>query len=153
MPPLQWERIFYRCVSIPNMKDKSVIYFVIAPLLLGAIIYYLFFPQTLFVELIDNSLKGSYHVPLSLDNLFIRAVRFYLLDFLWAFALMGLVIISFGFERKSIVVTLLFIVLMEAIQIFPSVRGTFDACDIGVEVIACILVILLSRRKTIYEKV
>ena len=135
------------------MKKEFILLNVIAPVLIGAIIYYLFFPEAVFVRLIDNLLGSSYHIPVNVDNILIKLIRFYLLDFLWAYALMSAVILIFKNDSRVFVIILIFEIVLELIQLLPSIRGTFDVCDIGIEILASILVIKLSRRRFKNEEI
>lgn len=135
------------------MKKEFILLNVIAPVLIGAILYYLFFPEAVFVSLVDNLLGSSYHIPVNVDNVLIKLIRFYLLDFLWAYALMSAVILIFKNDRRVFVIILIFEIILELIQLHPSIRGTFDVCDIGVEILASILVIKLSRRRFKNEEI
>lgn len=142
-----------KCAIIKLLMKKSFFIFnVIVPLLIGAIIYYVFFPETIFVKCLDKLLDISYHIPLKPENVFAKGIRFYFLDFLWAYALMSFVVWLFGYERKIVIMIVLFEVLMELVQLFPGIKGTFDVCDIGIEIIANIPVILFSRRGFNNEK-
>lgn len=130
-------RSMVRCICLSekaleqdNVKRFFVILNVMAPLIVGAVIYYVFFEETIFV----------------------RLIRFYLMDFLWAYAMMSFVLCSFGTDRKIVIGIVLFEIMMEMIQVFPFVKGTFDVCDIGMEIAADILVILLFRRRLKNEK-
>ena len=129
------------------MKKEFILLNVIAPVLIGAILYYLFFPEAVFVRLIDNLLGSSYHIPVNVDNILIKLIRFYFLDFLWAYALMSAVILIFKNDSRVFVIILIFEIVLELIQLLPSIRGTFDVCDIGIEILASIFVIKLSRRR------
>ena len=135
------------------MKKEFILLNVIAPVLIGAILYYLFFPKAVFVRLIDNLLGSSYHIPVNVDNILIKLIRFYLLDFLWAYALMSAVILIFKNDSRVFVIILIFEIVLELIQLLPSIRGTFDVCDIGIEILASILVIKLSRRRFKNEEI
>ena len=135
------------------MKKEFILLNVIAPVLIGAILYYLFFPEAVFVRLIDNLLGSSYHIPVNVDNILIKLIRFYFLDFLWAYALMSAVILIFKNDSRVFVIILIFEIFLELIQLLPSIRGTFDVCDIGIEILASILVIKLSRRRFKNEEI
>ena len=136
------------------MKKEFILLNVIAPVLIGAILYYLFFPEAVFVRLIDNLLGSSYHIPVNVDNiLIIKLIRFYFLDFLWAYALMSAVILIFKNDSRVFVIILIFEIVLELIQLLPSIRGSFDVCDIGIEILASILVIKLSRRRFKNEEI
>lgn len=135
------------------MKKEFILLNVIAPVLIGAILYYLFFPEAVFVRLIDNLLGSPYHIPVNVDNILIKLIRFYLLDFLWAYALMSAVILIFKNDRRVFMIILIFEIVLELIQLLPSIRGTFDVCDIGIEILASILAIKLSRRRFKNEEI
>ena len=135
------------------MKKEFILLNVIAPVLFGAILYYLFFPDAVFVRLIDNLLGSSYHIPVNVDNILIKLIRFYFLDFLWAYALMSAVILIFKNDSRVFVIILIFEIVLELIQLLPSIRGTFDVCDIGIEILASILAIKLSRRRFKNEEI
>ena len=135
------------------MKKEFILLNVIAPVLFGAILYHLFFPDAVFVRLIDNLLGSSYHIPVNVDNILIKLIRFYFLDFLWAYALMSAVILIFKNDSRVFVIILIFEIVLELIQLLPSIRGTFDVCDIGIEILASILVIKLSRRRFKNEEI
>lgn len=135
------------------MKKEFILLNVIAPVLFGAILYYLFFPDAVFVRLIDNLLGSSYHIPVNVDIILIKLIRFYFLDFLWAYALMSAVILIFKNDSRVFVIILIFEIVLELIQLLPSIRGTFDVCDIGIEILASILVIKLSRRRFKNEEI
>lgn len=135
------------------MKKEFILLNVIAPVLFGAILYYLFFPDAVFVRLIDNLLGSSYHIPVNVDNILIKLIRFYFLDFLWAYALMSAVILIFKNDSRVFVIILIFEIVLELIQLLPSIRGTFDVCDIGIEILASIFVIKLSRRRFKNEEI
>ena len=135
------------------MKKEFILLNVIAPVLIGAILYYLFFPEAVFVRLIDNLLGSSYHIPVNVDNILIKLIRFYFLDFLWAYALMSAVILIFKNDSRVFVIILIFEIVLELIQLLPSIRGTFDVCDIGIEILASILAIKLSRRRFKNEEI
>ena len=135
------------------MKKEFILLNVIAPVLIGAILYYLFFPEAVFVRLIDNLLGSSYHIPVNVDNILIKLIRFYFLDLLWAYALMSAVILIFKNDSRVFVIILIFEIVLELIQLLPSIRGTFDVCDIGIEILASIFVIKLSRRRFKNEEI
>lgn len=129
------------------MKRKILLLNAIVPVLIGAIVYYLFFPKVVFVKIVDNLLGVSYHIPVGVDNVFIKFIRFYLLDFLWAYALTAIVILIFENDKRVFGLIFIFEIILELMQLHPFIRGTFDVCDIGGEILASILVIKLSRRR------
>ena len=57
-------------------------------LIIGALIYYFFSPEVIFVKKIDEIIKSGLHFELShYDNWILKFIRFYVLDMLWAYAL------------------------------------------------------------------
>ncbi len=125
---------------------------VIIPLLVGMMIYYLFFPEVIFVKTIDRLLGISFHVPLKTQIIYLKVVRWYFLDILWAVAFTALVLALFGINKTTVSCIVSFELIMETIQIAPSVKGTFDVCDIFFELIASVLVIYLYKRRMRNEK-
>lgn len=120
---------------------------VVVPLVIGAMLYYIFLPETLFVTGVDEVMGFSFHIPIATDNRIISLARNYLFDALWAYSLMSLIIYIFGYNRKIYVSILLFEIVMELIQLFPFIKGTFDVYDILVELLISILVIKISERR------
>lgn len=131
---------------------KYVITKVIAPIFVGAFFYFLFCPDTAFVQLIDRLTGFSHHFTISMNCLPLRIVRFYLLDFLWSYALMSVVLILFGFNYKVIFSVYIFMAVLESMQLLDCINGTFDVCDVVVEILAGIIVIKMSRRRIENEK-
>lgn len=57
-------------------------------LIIGTLIYYFFSPEVIFVKKIDEIIESGLHFELSLrDNWILKFIRFYVLDMLWAYAL------------------------------------------------------------------
>ena len=132
-------------VSGADMNKKYLVTNVVAPVSLGAIFYYLFSPDTIFVKWIDSLFGVSYHIPMNPDSTFLSIIRFYLPDFLWAYALMGAVACFCGYEKVYFYSVILFEVLLEMLQMLPGPQGTFDICDIFIEIVATILVIKMIK--------
>ena len=141
-------------VSGEIMKNRFFyfIFNVITPLVIGAVLYYIFSPTTLFVSGIDKQLRINCHIAINLDNVICQLMRFYLLDYLWAYALMNFALILFGDEKRITLSIFIYIIVMELLQIFPALHATFDMCDIGIEIIAGIVAISLFRRRFENEK-
>ena len=128
----------------------KILIFVCAPIFLGAALYYIYCPDALFVSFIDSILSSGFHRPLDLSNVFIKILRFYLLDFLWGYALMSVVAIIFdkeGITFRCFLIVIAFEILIEILQISPGVKGTFDFADICVEILAGIIVCRGLRRR------
>ena len=138
-------------VSGEIMKNRFFyfIFNVITPLVIGAVLYYIFSPTTLFVSGIDKQLRINCHIAINLDNVICQLMRFYLLDYLWAYALMNFALILFGDEKRITLSIFIYIIVMELLQIFPALHATFDVCDIGIEIIAKVIYQNLPSKEAI----
>ncbi|MCM1058592.1 MAG: hypothetical protein NC517_13465 [Firmicutes bacterium] len=128
-----WEKILNICV----------------PVIVGAVLYYLFCPDVLFVQAVDSWTGLRLHIAADYDHMTVRLIRFYLFDFLWAYSLMFLAL-SLSEEkggRVTIPVVFLFEGGMELLQLAPAVKGTFDIWDLFVEFVAGVMVIKIFRRR------
>lgn len=124
-----------------NKKNVRICFLnIVFPLLVGGVFYYLFCPDVVVVEKIDTTLKIKYHIKISNTNLIIRFFRFYLLDALWAYALTNCLFVILGNTlvalKESITISILMSIAMELAQLFHVAAGTFDVCDIIVEIFA-----------------
>lgn len=139
-----------------NKKVVDVILLIIAPLLVGAILYYVFCPETLFVEWIDERFSCSYHISLNYENTWLIMLRYYLFDALWAYALMMAVLYIVQPPRNRLLITfvgvLIFEIVMESIQLLDCVKGAFDIFDILIEAIINVLVIIIYTWRIYHEK-
>lgn len=134
-----------------SIPIRDLVLRAVLPLTVGATVYYLFFPDTYFVRGLDRFFGVSLHIPYPMENVVCRILRCYLADFLWAYALMGTVRVLIGKEKHLFLTVLLAEIVLESLQLHPSVPGTFDICDIFVELAANILVIHFPGGKN-YEK-
>ena len=135
------------------MSEKRLLILnIVVPLAVGALIYYILFPDIIFVKAIDNLSGVSFHIPVKLSNAFVRCLRFYLLDLLWAYSLMSLVSMMFKDSKAVYAISFVFIIAMEMIQMVPGIPGTFDVIDIVVEMIAGLIAIRINKRRENYEK-
>ena len=57
------------------MRRRWMLLGVIIPLLVGMMIYYLFFPEVIFVKTIDRLLGISFHVPLKTQIIYFRDIK------------------------------------------------------------------------------
>ncbi|MGN0346707.1 MAG: hypothetical protein ACI4DU_05420 [Lachnospiraceae bacterium] len=125
-------------------KMSSFVCFVLLPIVFGTAFYVLFCPEVRFVKMIYEMAHLQISRKITTNDIGYRLLRYYLMDFLWAFSLMAAVQILFatkkGYHRFFFLV-LVFEIGMELAQLFPGIRGTFDICDIFVEALANILVI------------
>ncbi len=130
-----------------NYKRKWLVY-IVFPIFLSVIFYYLFCPDVLFVKAIDK-LTGGFHLSADYSSKFFVLMRFYLFDFCWAFSLMSAVLyVFYDFIGcgKLFGLIVLFEVVLEMIHILPIMFSTFDLFDIVVEVLANAVSILVYRR-------
>lgn len=134
------------------MKKTIILLNVTAPIIIGAVFYYIFGRDTVFVELIDNILGFSMHITNTGNNFGIKMARCYLPDFLWAYALMSAVLLFWGYDKRIIALVIIYETVLELLQLFSCVKGTFDVWDILIEILAGIIVIKLFRRSLKNEK-
>ena len=142
-----------------NMGKKNFRFYlfnICIPLIIGGILYYLFFPNVSFVRMADSVL------PFTFDRsvFFIvipKLVRNYIFDLLWAYSLtFALYMIVSDSQRRFQALCFLaipVILFSEAIQLLPYISGTFDFFDIMIELLACFtaIIILYVKEKT-HEK-
>lgn len=132
---------------------------IIVPLFIGSTFYYISSPNVWFVRRIDEFLGFSMH-PLHCTNLFCRILRCYVLDMLWAYALIFTLSAIMKEKRNGGIHTLFiaffFSTALELLQLTDFISGTFDICDIALELLAEILAYWLikkhNRRYKGYEK-
>ena len=134
-----------------NDKARQLLLFTGLPLSIGALIYYIFLPDVHFVQIIDSFLPCSIHVSYPSQIIGLRVLRNYLFDFIWAFALSSCLFIYLEVKDKGGGIKLLlgmalFEIIMELSQLSHILPGTFDICDILVELVANIIVILSINR-------
>ncbi len=140
-----------------KISTKFLVLNIIIPILLGAVIYYLFSPEVIFVRWIDGLWGIDFHVDgLPKDNLILRFVRNHFLDMLWGYALVFAIFFVLGNNAaelcRSFIIAFSFSTVMELLQITPIANGTFDVLDISFEFLAevvavFIIKIILMRRK------
>ena len=111
------------------------------PLFAGAVIYYLFSPDVIFVKLIDEIIGCGVHFDIvSQGNWALNILRYYVLDILWAYALVFALYFISGNEtanlKKIFFITFVFSMAMEFLQLTPLAEGTFDISDIICEFFA-----------------
>lgn len=106
------------------------------PLILG-LLCYLIFSRNSFPKI-------SGYVPLEIylklpDNFLTYFFRFYFADAMWAYSFFySLMLVFFGFEKFPLTVLIygiITIVLIEILQLWHIINGTFDICDIIIEII------------------
>lgn len=132
-------------------KKTIILLNVIIPILIGAIIYYFFSPNVLFVRYIDDKLGIAFHFVNAIDeNEVLQFVRYYFLDMLWAyalvFALYGIMDNNSANLVKIFLMTCLFSTVMELLQITPLANGTFDMGDVILEMVAEVIAVFIIKK-------
>lgn len=129
---------------------------IIVPLLIGGGIYLISSPDVIFVQIINEHIGNTSHI-IDFNSEISKVLRNYIPDILWGYSL--LFTIYYIWEGSKLwnvfVAAFVFSILIESIQIFGNVPGTFDVLDIffeGIaELIAAININNMRRRKS-YEK-
>jgi hypothetical protein len=124
-----------------NRKYYFLIMNILAPILIGAAVYYVISPNVIFVQQLDSLLGNGIHVNTVSSNLFaMRFVRNYLLDMMWGYALVFALYLFTGNNtaeiRKIFIIAVIFSAVMEILQLTSIAKGTFDVFDIIVEFLA-----------------
>ena len=131
---------------------RKLITYTVFPLILGSLIYYLFFPNVIFVRIIDSYLPFHVHFSLPSHPWVICFLRNYFFDFIWALAMTECVYFVLNIKNKHSGLILFagilaFEIFLEAIQISEYLPGTFDVGDIFIEMFASIIVIFFINRR------
>ena len=112
-------KVQYLYIIIIDMNGmiKKIFYGanIIFPILIGVLIYYI--SSLGFVD----------------SNAFVL-VRGYVPDMLWAYSLVFALFCFVG--NSAVLIAIPFAILMEGVQLWETVRGTFDVMDIVVEILA-----------------
>lgn len=118
---------------------------------IGTVFYYLYCPDIFFVKVVDTILPVSFHIMFDSDNILVGFLRYYFFDFLWAIALSTTVSFWYldynTYRKKGILIIIVLEIVMESLQGVPYIPGTFDVCDILVEFVANVFVILLIKER------
>ncbi|MBQ1390029.1 MAG: hypothetical protein IIY78_10480, partial [Clostridia bacterium] len=88
-------------------------------------------------------------IDIEIDHPVLRFARNYLMDILWSCSLssaIGLIIGTSGKITLCIITSSGFIVIMEMIQIFSFVPGTFDVWDIVVELLSSVITLFIDKK-------
>lgn len=134
------------------MSKKGVILNVLLPIVLGGCLYYLYFPNIYFVKIIDNIIGNSFHLEMQMEHVqILRVVRNYIFDILWAYAFMSMCYYiccdSKNGAIMSFQIALSCSIILECLQLFPNIRGTFDGIDIICEGMAELLALFIIKKK------
>lgn len=119
------------------------------PLALGSVGYYFFSPRVDFVKVIDGLMNVEKRDGIALNDLTIKVIRYYGFDFLWAYALMNSLYLILGCDVRAIktasLISIVMCIGMEFLQLVSLARGTFDLCDIVVEMAAVVIASLVIK--------
>ena len=120
-------------------------------LLIGAFIYYFFSPEVIFVKKIEEIIGNGLHFELSFhDNRILKFIRFYVLDMLWAYALVFALKLIMGNNtanlKRIFLVAFMFSTTMEILQLTPLAEGTFDILDVICEFIAEVIAVFIIKK-------
>lgn len=134
---------------------------VILPMIIGAVMYYIFCPEVWFVNRIDILLGISNRKLCTYQhNYILQFIRNYLFDFIWSYALTNTVFIIFNNNAKSLRiafgVSVMLGILMELLQLLNVAMGIFDIWDIAVEGFGSLVGVFIIKnniRRLMYEKV
>jgi hypothetical protein len=122
---------------------------VIFPVVIGALLYYLIAPDVIFVKKIDDILGLKIHITVPAENVGYRFLRNYLLDMLWAYALVQALFYILGNNAaslgKAFVIAFSFSTAMEVLQLTTIFKGTFDLGDIMMEFLAEMLAVFIIK--------
>ena len=135
---------------------KTILLNAIAPILLGAIIYYIFSPNVIFVKKIDEIFGFKFHIEVANTNIIWRFFRNHFLDMLWGYALVFALFYILDNDaaklKVALIISFMTSCIMEVLQLFSIARGTFDLWDItwmlvAQGIAAFIIKKMLLRRK------
>jgi len=136
-------------------RKKLLLLETIIPLMVAGVIYYFFCPDVYFVKMLDRIFAiGERHKVISNDAV-VLFLRNFGLDFVWAFSFS--VLISFFVEKRKwlrVVIPFSMGLLIEILQKYHVISGTFDYFDILAEAlgIALAYIICLLQEVLINEK-
>lgn len=142
-----------------KIERRLLLMNMVLPLMAGAMVYILLSPDAYITRAFwsaigkENPLRDIQICDMPYG---IQFIRYHCCDFLWAMALYSTVILVMGKDRMrwSILITTIFIVGMEGLQLSDAVSGTFDLMDIVVEVLAGWITyfLFMQRRRLTYEE-
>ena len=127
--------------------------FGILSLIFGFCIYLLFRENTYIAKLVSNEMLFE-EMKIKLSFLDTRFLKFYMVDYLWAFSFACFINLIFGESRNSMFLRSAIVFLTgrvyEVLQFGNVIRGTGDIADVGLYLLAVLTVwginYLLTRR-------
>ena len=124
---------------------------ILVPLLFGVIVYLYWMPDAYISRMILRFFHISYATDRGKPEGIGKFIRYYLSDICWAYALTVSLALYLG--RHSLVMTYIistiFVVLIELLQLLPQTPGYFDIFDIIAEVITSTVTIFIIN---LYER-
>jgi len=134
-------------------KDKSrltiFILNVIIPIFFGVVFYFMSSPDVIFVKWSRQIWDKNLYMGINSENPVFIFARYYLLDMLWAYALVFTLWLiddnKEGATRKNLLIAFGFSIVMEVLQLTPFVSGTFDVFDIVAEFVAEFAAFVISK--------
>ncbi len=122
-------------------KRNSIIALnIVLPLVIGLLIY-IFLKHGTYINVLFN-----YESDIYLTGFFGNAVISWATDILWAYSLSFLLFaLSAPFKRKYpiLITEIIFFIIMEMLQKYSIITGTFDIIDIAAEILAMLFVFTL----------
>ena len=114
---------------------------IIIPLLVGTAYYLVTSPDVIFLEVVGSFWEMPEHfVHVNAEGKCLQLMRYYMLDALWAYALIFALCFVIGNNAARVkmpfLIAVCFSIFMEVAQLFPIIPGTFDTLDILVEALA-----------------
>ncbi|NLG05346.1 MAG: hypothetical protein GX567_16215 [Clostridia bacterium] len=131
--------------------NKLLIVNIMIPIIVGAIIYYLLSPDVIFVTYINSIFSMDFYSNIHIhQNGFIVFIRNYVLDMLWGYSLIFSLFYIYGNNTAKLYRILMigwtFSALIEILQLTPIVKGTFDICDIVVELLSELFAVFIIKK-------
>ena len=136
-------------------KRLFVLANIIIPLLVGAAFYLVTSPDVIFVEAVGSFRKMPVYIEhISAERGILQVMRYYMLDALWAYALVFALYFAIGNNaarvKMAFLTAICFSTFMEVIQLFQVIPGIFDPSDILVEALAEAIAALIIKKQ--YEE-
>lgn len=122
-------------------KRISILANIIIPLMVGAAFYLAASPDVIFVKTVGLFWgMPEYIGHVGAEGGCLQLMRYYMLDALWAYALVFALYFVIGNNaarvRVAFLIAICFSTFMEVIQLIPTIPGIFDYLDILVEALA-----------------
>lgn len=134
-----------------DVKRKNIFLFanVLCPLLIGLLIYLFCYKSTY----INTAFVNFFGFPLPyfyFNNSFHRFITCWACDILWAYSLTFSLYLCFKQFKNSLFIigalSIAFALIMELLQLFNVINGTFDILDIILEFSAILFAVIIIKR-------